>query len=292
MEHLGALWGQAPAVTRSLVALPLSLHCAGFAWKPQLQLFMDLSLVRVQNGIFWGILTSALWEPPQGILSTVFALLFAYWVLRGLPNLETSMGSGKLLVWMMSASVMINLMFLLLAFILDAVWTSLRWQSVWPYIPCHGLMTLLMFGITLRSLANPEAETSFFGVPMQQKYYPLVLVSIFVLLNGPAALHDIAALAVGYLQGPAKLDSLLPSSGLLQKWESAGCRLLFGRSFFGGRWIRVNEAAGGTGLGESQSGLPSYHVIGRGHGQHQDPSRAATGTQFVMFQGSGRRLGS
>lgn len=118
------------------------------------------------------------------------------------------------------------------------------------------------------------------------------MVTIFGLLNGPAALHDVAALAVGYLHAPVRLFSLLPSDGLLQRWEIAGCRFLFGRRFFGGRWIRVNEAAGGTGLDESQSGQTGYHVIGRGHGQQQDQSRTATGTQFQVFGGSGRRLGS
>ena len=79
---------------------------------------------------------------------------------------------------------------------------------------------------------------------LEAKYYPMVLVGLFALLNGPAVLcpscseavaptqgrlsdasepcflrPDVAALILGYLHSRARVDSMLPSDGKLQRWE-------------------------------------------------------------------------
>eukprot|EP00931_Biecheleriopsis_adriatica_P028147 TRINITY_DN16825_c0_g1_i3.p1 TRINITY_DN16825_c0_g1~~TRINITY_DN16825_c0_g1_i3.p1 ORF type:complete len:143 (-),score=23.17 TRINITY_DN16825_c0_g1_i3:89-517(-) len=142
--------------------------------------------------------------------------------------------------------------------------------------------------MTARSLTDGDAETSFFGIPLKSKYYPVVLVSVFALLSGPAVLRDLAALAVGYLHRPLNLVSLLPSEALLLRWENAGCRFIFNRQLFGGRWIRVNDALGGFGSDGSYpapAASQGYHALGRSQLEGR-------GTQFAVFSGTGRRLGS
>mmetsp|Transcript_77761 Transcript_77761/g.186574 ORF Transcript_77761/g.186574 Transcript_77761/m.186574 type:complete len:283 (+) Transcript_77761:55-903(+) len=280
LDFVAGLWKDAPAVTRALTAVPLLLHVAGHFWG-QLAL-LNLSLLSFRYGCFWGVLTSAVWEPPGGLLQSLFSLLIAFWVLSQLPRVERALGSAKLLLAAAMAAVAINLLFLLMAFLLD--WLSqLKGQaSVWPFVKSSGLIPLAIYGLTVQSLQAGEAETTFFGIPMKAKYYPMVLVGLFTLLSGPAVLPDIAALAMGYLHSRAHLDAMLPSDGKLQRWERPPA-LLFGRRLFGGRWVRVDEATG------HDSQLPTYRPINQPG--RRDP-RTGPGAQFPVFQGAGHRLGS
>ncbi|CAE7915505.1 unnamed protein product [Symbiodinium necroappetens] len=219
LDFVAGLWKDAPAVTRALTAVPLLLHVAGHFWG-QLAL-LNLSLLSFRYGCFWGVLTSAVWEPPGGLLQSLFSLLIAFWVLSQLPRVERALGSAKLLLAAAMAAVAINLLFLLMAFLLD--WLSqLKGQaSVWPFVKSSGLIPLAIYGLTVQSLQAGEAETTFFGIPMKAKYYPMVLVGLFTLLSGPAVLPDIAALAMGYLHSRAHLDAMLPSDGKLQSFSKS-----------------------------------------------------------------------
>ena len=49
-----------------------------------------------------------------------------------------------------------------------------------------------------------------------RKHYPLAIVAFFCLLNGPAELAVVAALALGYLRR-IQIDAVLPSDGKLQR---------------------------------------------------------------------------
>jgi len=187
-----------------------------------------------------------------------------------------------MLIWTTCSAVVINLLFLAFAFMLDVLYSSLGWPSEWPVIPCRGLIPVAIYAITLQSLAAGDAPTSFFGIPLKSRHYPLVLVGLFVLLGGPTALQDVTGLALGYLHGWLKLDTFLPSDGKLQRWERPPA-LLFGRRLFGGRWVRVDEATG------HDSQLPTYRPINQPG--RRDP-RTGPGAQFPVFQGAGHRLGS
>jgi hypothetical protein len=270
--------------------LPLAFHGLGFLYVPLLQVALDLSLAGVKRGYVLGILWSCLWEPPGSILSSLFALLLAYMVVSRLADLERANGSGKVIMLIATSTVAINLTFLLLAAVLDFFWGIAGWPSVWPMVPCHGLINLAVFAITLQSLANPEAQTSFFGIiPMKSKYYPLFLVGVFGLLNGPMILGEVAAVAVGYAQERLGLWSLLPSESRLARWESARYTIVFGRKLFGGSWVSTRESFGGTTLPRTDPSRAGYTVIGRpqqGHAR-QEPA----GMQFSVFSGRGNRLG-
>jgi len=279
-----------------MVALPLAFHVLGFVWASELATLLDLTLIGVKQFRVTGIFLSCLWQPPDGILSSVFTLLFGYMTLKTLPNLERSNGSGKMIMWITISTVVVNVCFLLMAFCLDFVWRAFRWQSKWPLIPCHGVVVLAVLAITLQCLANPEETTSFFGmIPLRSKYYPLALVGFFALFNGEMALGDFAAVAVGYAHERLGLSRCVPSDSLLTRWESARYTLIFGRHLFGGRWVSVRESFGGTGLGggslltTSSPARAGYTVIGRpqGAGRQEQP-----GTQFAVFSGRGNRLGS
>lgn len=290
-ETLSGLWAQAPAVTRSLVVLPLTLHVAGFVWGPFLQNALDLSLMGFRRGNFWTLLTPLLWEPPGSLLSTLFALLLAYFVLSGVPTLERAEGSGRFLCVVASSSVAINIAFLLLAQLLDMIWRALGWLSLWPLVPCHGMMPLAVFAMSARCFAAPEGEAQFFGFRIRNKYYPLVLVAIFGLVSGPAVLQDVAALIIGkFYEKPLQLRWFLPSEATVMRWESSGMRCLFGRHLFGGRWVSVGEASGGSGL-VAGPGLPGagqgYTMLGR----PQARPAAPVASEFRVFAGRGQRLG-
>ncbi|CAE7538100.1 unnamed protein product [Symbiodinium natans] len=217
----------------------------------------------------------------------LFSLLIAFWVLSQLPRVERALGSSKLLLGAALATVAINLLFLLMVFLLDSL-SQLQGQgSMWPFIRSHGLIPLGIYAITLQSLQAGEAETTFFGIPMKAKYYPMVLVAVFALLNGPAVLPDVAALIMGYLHNRARLDAMLPSDGKLQRWENSPFSFVLGRQLFGGHWVQVGQAGAGLATWGGAT-LPRHHVIR----PNAAPAGPAQGTEFRVFQGSGHRLGS
>jgi len=292
---LSGLWVQAPAVTRSLVVLPLAIHVAGFAYGRALQSALDVSLLSFKRGNVWTVFTSFLWDPPGSLLSTLFLLFFVYWVLNSVPVFERADGSGRFLLSVVLMSASINVTFLLLAQLLDLVWQAIGWFSIWPVVQCHGFMPLAVFAMSARCFGNPDEEMHFFGIRMRRKYYPFVLVSIFAVVSGPAALQDVAGLIIGrFSKQPLQLRSFLPSEATIMRWESGRCRI-FGRCFFGGRWVSVSEALGGFDL-DGGDGLPhtapearGYTMLGRPQAGRPVTSAA---TEFRVFAGRGQRLGS
>eukprot|EP00435_Cladocopium_sp_Y103_P069544 s243_g33.t1 len=307
MEHLKSVWKDAPAITRSFTVIPLVFHCAGWRWAQELDVLkLSLYTFRTQ-GHYWAIFTAPLWEPAggwskcrcegktTGLLQLLLALLVAYWILTGLPRIERAMGSGKLFLWSCCATIAVNVAFLLFALALDLFYQAMIWRSIWPLIPTRGLVPVAIYALTVHSLAAGEAETSLVGIPLKRKHYPLAIVAFFCLLNGPAEIGVVAALALGYLRERIQIDALLPSDGKLQRhsgdifgelirWERSPV-LFFGRRLFNGRWVRITEAdatAGAVLFGEA-SRLPMQ--AGRPVGRQQAPP------EFRAFQGSGHRLG-
>lgn len=275
--------------------LPLVFHFFAFVgYASYLEVVLDLSLAGVKQGRVTGIVLSCLWAPPAGLLGTLFTLFLAYGVLTSVSGMERALGSGKLIVWAVSSTVAVNLLFLLIAFALDTV--SLGGLP-WAQVPCHGLVVLAVLAITVNKMMNPEVQTNFFGlIPMKNKYYPLALVAFFVLLSGPMALGDVAAVAVGYVHKRLGLQGELLSDHTLTRLESSRFSCIFGKGLFGGRWVTVRESSGGTGLDGGAPVLPTtsaagggYTLIGRPQGAPQQQAQA--GVQFAVFSGAGNRLG-
>ncbi|CAK0860176.1 unnamed protein product, partial [Prorocentrum cordatum] len=267
MEMLRGIWSPAPAVTRSIAVLPLVFHFfALVGYSSYLEVVLDLSLAGVKQGRVTGILLSCLWAPPAGLLSSLFALFLAYGVLNSVAGMERALGSGRLILWVVSSTVAVNLLFLLLAFALDALSPLVGLPPIWARVPCHGLVVLAVLSITASKMMNPEVQTLFFGlIPMKNKYYPLALVAFFVLLSGPMALGDVAAVAVGYLHKRLGLQGELLSEHTLTRLESSRFACICGRGLFGGRWVPVRESVGGTGLDGGAPVLPTTSAGGGGY---------------------------
>lgn len=272
-------------MTRLVVTVPLVLHFAGLRWYRELD-HLKLSLDAFKNkGYYWSVVTSPWWEPPgQGpgwLLQTLVTLLIAYWFLSKLPAIERLMSSGKLLLWSICSALVINMFFLLLVFLLDQLYNSQGWMSIWPMVPSRGMIPVTVYALTVHYLAAGDSETTlFFGIPLKRKYYPLTLVGVFCLLNGFAVeLSNIAALLLGYLNKRVPIESLLPSDGRLQRWERSSIPF-FGRSLLGGRWLRIEEAT-------TLPLRPESHRHGHSGGHSGGPAPQ----DFRPFSGSGHRLG-
>jgi len=293
--QIPAAWEQAPAVARSLVVLPLLFHGASIFLGPVLQEVFGLSLVSVRKGHLWTIFSYFLWDPYTSLLSTVFALLVAFWVMSGVTMLERSVGSCRLLVLVAVTEVAIAGIFLLFAQILDFLWQAFGWKSIWPLVPCTGLVPLAIAAMTAKCMSNPNSETQIFGIRMKSYIYPFVMVGLFSLFSGPAVLSSVVALVVGCLfcKGPLRLSVCMPSEGTAMRWES-GTACIVGRRLFGGQWIKVGESHGDLFAGDGDGGsLPmrqGYTVMGR---SKLSGSGDATGggTEFRVFGGRGQRLG-
>jgi len=297
--QISAAWEQSPAVSRSLVVLPLVLHGASIFFGPVLQEVFGLSLFSVKQGRLWTMFSYFLWDPFTSLLSTAFALLVAFWMMTGVPMLERAVGSCRLLALVAVTAVANASVFLLFAQILDLLWQALGWLSMWPLVPCTDLVPLAIAAMTAQCMSVPNSETQIFGIRMKSYIYPFVMVGLFSLFSGPAVLPDIAALVVGCLfcKGPLRLSVCMPSEGTAMRWES-GRACIFGRRLFGGQWVKVGESHGdlftGTGDGGSLPMRQGYTVMGRSSRQGLSGSGDATGggTEFRVFGGRGQRLGN
>mmetsp|Transcript_118989 Transcript_118989/g.237205 ORF Transcript_118989/g.237205 Transcript_118989/m.237205 type:complete len:302 (+) Transcript_118989:70-975(+) len=298
--QMSAAWEQAPAVSRSLVVLPLVLHGASLFFGPILQEVFGLSLGSVRQGRVWTMFTYVLWDPYQSLLSTAFALLVAFWVMTGVPTLERRVGSCRLLALVAITAVAISSIFLLLAQVLDLLWQASGWLSIWPRVSCIGLVPLAVAAVTAQCMSVPDSETQIFGIRMKSYIYPFVMVGLFSLFSGPAVLPDVAALFAGcmFCKGPLRLSMLVPSENTAMRWES-GRACIFGRHLFGGQWVKVGESHGDLFAGAgSDGGLPmrqGYTVMGRSQTQGFGVvgNVATTGaTEFRVFGGRGQRLGN
>jgi len=286
-----------------LIVLPLVLHGASLLFGPILHEAFGLSLHSIRQGRLWTMLSYVLWDPFTSLLSTAFALLVAFWVMTGVPTLERSVGSARLLALVAIAAVATSSIFLLFAQVLDVLWQAFGWLSVWPLVPCNGLVPLAVAAVTAQCMSSPNAETQILGIRMKSYIYPFIMVGLLSLFSGPAVLSDVAALVVGCLfcKGPLRLLMLMPSESTAMRWES-GRACIFGRRLFGGQWVKVGESHGDLFMGNGDGGsLPvrqGYTVIGRSQRQGLSGfggvgnGEPTGGTEFRVFGGRGQRLGN
>merc|ERR1712046_23873 len=120
----------------------------------------------------------------------------------------------------------------------------------------------------------------------------------FSLISQAIMWNAAAAVLIGYLYPRLRLERMLPSSVRASRWEQRCCGVN-NRSCLGGSWLRASETAGY----EVESGDRRYATVsdfGRS-GQTQlsqtrtvqqaNASEAPPASRFVVFAGSGQRLG-
>lgn len=298
---VGPMWADAPAMTRIIVATYLTVSIGVLALStsfPALPFFLTCNFIAVFGAhFFWTVVTSPFYRPFGGGMSFLMMLFELYMIVSYLPVREKEVGSGTFLAWIFMVILVVNCFFLVEMFALTNLY-----DPQLALFPSSGLWGLILVDLTLRSLANPEGSTNFWGtIQIPNKWYPVFLVAIFSLFSMAPMWDLIAALAAGYLYPLANLGRCLPRVTRINSCERRCCSSP--RVCFGGSWIFVTETQGydvETGARRyANLGDLSNTTTGQGTTRSAAPPPSTNGgtsggsvpSSFRAFAGSGQRLG-
>ena len=176
-------------------------------------------------------------------------------------KMEASVGSAAFLYLMAAMTVVINIVFLAVCFLLYAVGMV---EAL--FYSCSSFWLVLFALIVIECMQAPEQPRRIFMLPMDipSKYFPLLMYAVFSLLSGPA-LSFAVSMGVGYLYSWGHLDRFLkPAQGQLEAYEAEG-GVLHAASRNPG-WILASAAVGieawaaqqGSAPAGGGGGLPSW----------------------------------
>jgi len=282
------LWAECPAVARSVLvgyttsSLVLTLLNAFIVPLPLRQLFACSLSTAWGDKYIWTLLLSPFYAPFGGGMSFLMLLFALYLGLQYFPMKERELGSLGFGLWLLLASCAQNLVFLVFMICLCAIETSTYYAAA-----NQGLWPLLMVMMSTQMLHNPEGATSFWGiVQIPNKWYPLVLVGFFCLLNQGLMWNFIAGISVAYaayLRPSLLIDRLLPSTVQLGRIEQCLCRQR--QSWLGGAWLPAS-ARGYTATQTQSRHAPAATTWGLPRSW-----TSCARSKFAVFSGAGNRLG-
>lgn len=295
---VGPLWADAPAMTRIITVAYLAVSLGTIVLQnafPMLPAMLTCNYLSVVYGHFWWTLvTSPFFRPFQGGMSFIMVLFELYMAVSYFPTREKEVGSGSFLAWIFMVVLVINSLFLVGMFGLCHFY-----DPQLAMFPSSGLWGIILVDLTLRSLANPEGTTSFWGaIDIPNKWYPVFLVVVFSLFSMSPLWDLIAALAAGYLYPLVRLGRCLPRVTRVNSIERRCCSAP--RVCFGGSWVFATETQGydvETGarryanLGDLGSTTGQQDMTRSGTRQPPGNARTSSSSNFTAFAGSGQRLG-
>lgn len=155
----------------------------------------------------WTIITTVF------ITTNIINILFAFisWIPSAI-DYEKENGTVNFILYFFTHSIIIQLLFILISLIIQSKTPSL---GLWPYI---------IFHITITCMKNPESNMMFFFFPwpIKSKYYPLVLIMFFFLINGGKIQLDfIISVIYGYCNHFLINSKLEYSSSFILKVENS-----------------------------------------------------------------------
>jgi len=132
----------------------------------------------------WTILTTVF------ITTNIINIFFAFisWISSAI-SYEKENGTIGFILYFFTHSIIVQLLFIVFSLIIGSKSPSL---GLWPFI---------IFHITMTCMKNPESNIMFFFFPwpIKSKYYPLVLIIFFFLINGGRIQFDfIISVIYGY----------------------------------------------------------------------------------------------
>jgi len=167
-------------------------------------------------------------------------------------KMEASVGSAAFLYLMAAMTVVINIVFLAVCFLLYAVGMV---EAL--FYSCSSFWLVLFALIVIECMQAPEQPRRIFMLPMDipSKYFPLLMYAVFSLLSGPA-LSFAVSMGVGYLYSWGHLDRFLkPAQGQLEAYEAEG-GVLHAASRNPG-WILASAAVGIEAWAAQQGSAPA-----------------------------------
>lgn len=186
------------------VSIVLTATCIA-SYCVHLEILRNVPLRTVLSLRLWTVLSGSL--VPSSALNLLSCLFF--WV-SDATALEKSLGTVRYAI-----------MFLINAVILQALYALVCLALVFPNAwPSNGLICLVTSESTLLCLANPEAEISLFFCMIKAKFYPYLLVGLFMVVHLGTAVDVPLGFLYAYLYYYFLRDRLLVSYAICCKIDN------------------------------------------------------------------------
>lgn len=294
------LWNECPACTRLLIVGYPTLSVVLMLAMSSFQNFVILGFMCMLETVLhhyciWTMFLGFLFRPFQGGMSFLMMMFELYMGMQLLPAKEKDLGSLGFFLWVLLMNFSVNVIFLAAMYAMSVANDS---RSYWEQ-PNSGMWPLIFLLITMQSLSDQDGSSNFWGVvTIPNKWYPLCLLGFFSLMSQAIMWNAAAAVLIGYLYPKLRLERLLPSRTRMSRWEMRCCGSS-NRACLGGYFIKSVDTAGY----EAESGDRRYASVSdfgrsgqgtqltRDRDAQNSTQQAAPASNFVVFAGSGNRLG-
>ncbi|CAE7817733.1 mcb [Symbiodinium sp. CCMP2456] len=290
------LWAECPMLTRMVVAgypvmsfavLMIASASETTAWL--VDGFFHCSIANLMELKLWTLLWGPFYVELSSGMAFVMILFEMYMAMSHFPAQEKEMGSTTFLLWMFLINTLTSLLYLPVMFCLGMYY---HMQPYYYHQSLRGLWPMIMVCLTLSALSNPDSSTNFWGlVKIPNRWYPLALTGLFMLLNGKIMWNFLVALAIGYGYPKLRLERLLPSKTRVDRLEQKCCR--GGRcQLLGTSWIPAATTSSYDLDVQIDRRYRNFSDFGNTDATNSTTATSgAAGGQFVAFGGSGNRLG-
>eukprot|EP00744_Colponema_vietnamica_P010578 GILI01014936.1.p1 GENE.GILI01014936.1~~GILI01014936.1.p1 ORF type:complete len:384 (-),score=57.34 GILI01014936.1:468-1619(-) len=210
-QMLSRWYRELPTATRYVSTTISIIYIFSLIFPVLVKMFSTIPYYVLYEFQIWRVFLSPFIHP------SIFTLLFV--LLMFIPTAkacEASEGSLPFLLRLCGYSVLCNVLFLLLAFLLSFAFPLALLQV------SSGLWPVLMVFIVVDCMRNPNAPRTMFPLPMQipSKYIPLVFLFISLLFLG-IELDFLAGLLIGYLVSSGRMFKFTISSQWLSRLQSS-----------------------------------------------------------------------
>lgn len=270
-----------PLITRYVLNSILISFFTSFFFSPA-YLLANVPIFTILKFQLYRIITSPL------ICSDILSLFFAF---MGFMNhgvkLEQSMGSTLFAVLFFTLTIVTNVLFLIISFILWGLTNNdkhLAGVSMGIWVVLLGIIAVEC------AQAPPETKRRLFFLEVPALYYPLVLLALFSCFAG-FQLSYCLGVAVGYAYGYGKLDRWKVKPETVRKWENRdqeGCLSGFVQRI---GFVTLGMASGPNAWIISSGGNDGGSSGGGGPAPVRSPEDPAASTTSSFPSSGGRSLG-
>lgn len=183
-------WAQVPLFVRFIMISTITFYILSWFVGAFTKALTNLPALVIYKFQIWRLITSVF------VTLSIFNVLFAF--LAWIPDairLENSTGTMKYMCTFFMHSLIIQLLYVILTFVLSV------FSNQFLVMPSSGLWPLIMAEITILCLNNPQNQLMMMFLPclIPAKYYPWALFAFFSVLNMNLQFDILAGILYGYL---------------------------------------------------------------------------------------------
>lgn len=183
-------WAQVPLFVRFIMITTITFYILSWFVGTFTKALTNLPALVIYKFQIWRLFTSVF------VTLSIFNVLFAFlaWVPDAI-RLENSIGTMKYMSTFFMHSLLIQLLYVILSFVLSV------FSNEFLVMPSSGLWPLIMAEITILCLNNPQNQLMMMFLPclIPAKYYPWALFAFFSVLNMRLQFDILAGILYGYL---------------------------------------------------------------------------------------------